>query len=127
MPEKEEIVRKVTDSLIEALGVDEEEVKLESSLTEDLGAESIDFLDIIFRLEKVFNIKIPRGDLFPENILNNAEYVKNGKLTGAGIQKLREKYPFADFSDLEDNREVSRLGNLFTVGMIVEYLASRLA
>jgi len=127
MPEKEEIIKKVTDSLVEALGVDEEEVKLGSSLTEDLGAESIDFLDIIFRLEKTFNIKIPRGDLFPENILNNSEYVKEGRLTEAGLRKLREKYPYADFSNIGENSEVSRLGSLFTVGMIVEYVASRLA
>ena len=127
MSDKTEILKKVSDSLTEALGVDEEEVKMEASLTEDLGAESIDFLDIVFRLEKVFGIKIPRGDLFPENILNNPEYVQGGKLTSSGIEKLREKFPHADFSSLAKNPDVNQLGSLFTVGMLVEYVATRLS
>jgi len=126
MPDKEEIFLKVRDCLADALGRDEEEVTSEASLAGDLGAESLDFLDIIFRLEKVFGIKIQRGDLFPENIINNADYVKDGKFTEEGLQRLREKYPFTDLSALEADPGVNELGNLFTVGMITDYIGNRL-
>ena len=66
MPTKEEVFEKIQTALVDALGVDEEDVTPEATLVGDLGAESIDFLDIVFRLEKAFDIKIPRGELFPE-------------------------------------------------------------
>ena len=65
---RDEILEKVTETLVDALGVDDDEVTSEATLVDDLGAESIDFLDIVFRLEKNFSIKIPRGELFPENL-----------------------------------------------------------
>ena len=100
MPASEqEVLEKVKETLIEALGVDDEEVTTGATLTGDLGAESIDFLDIVFRLEKAFDIKIPRGELFPDNILNNPEFVQDSKLTEAGLQQLKERMPHADFSD----------------------------
>jgi acyl carrier protein len=124
MTSREEIFEKVQATLVDALGVDEEEVKGESTLTGDLGAESIDFLDIVFRLEKNFNIKIPRGDLFPENILSNPQFVSGGKLTEEGITELRERMPWADFDRVRDNPNVQ---DLFTVDMIVNYIESKLA
>ena len=126
MPDQDEILSKVTESLMDALGVEEDEVTSTASLTEDLGAESIDFLDIVFRLEKAFSIKIPRGDLFPENLLSSPEYVKDGKLTDDGLTVLREKMPHADLKQFEANPLVSELGQLFTVGMIVGYVSDRL-
>ncbi len=126
MPDQDEILSKVTESLMDALGVEEDEVTSTASLTEDLGAESIDFLDIVFRLEKAFGIKIPRGDLFPENLLSSPEYVKDGKLTDDGLTVLREKMPYADLKQFEENPLVSELGQLFTVGMIVSYVSDRL-
>jgi len=126
MPDQDEILSKVTESLMDALGVEEEEVTSTASLTEDLGAESIDFLDIVFRLEKAFGIKIPRGDLFPENLLSSPEYVKDGKLTDEGLTVLREKMPHADLKQFAGNPLVSELGQLFTVGMIVSYVSDRL-
>ncbi|HPZ83342.1 MAG TPA: acyl carrier protein, partial [Thermogutta sp.] len=80
---KEEIYQKVREVLMDALAVDEEEVRPDATLVGDLGAESIDFLDIVFKLEKAFNIKIPRGELFPEDILTNPQFVKDGKFTEA--------------------------------------------
>ncbi|NIP86861.1 MAG: acyl carrier protein, partial [Planctomycetales bacterium] len=68
MATKEEVFDKVQAALVDALGVDDDEVTPEATLVGDLGAESIDFLDIVFRLEKAFSIKIPRGELFPEDI-----------------------------------------------------------
>ena len=122
MPDHDEILNKVTESMVDALGVEEDEVTLTASLTEDLGAESIDFLDIVFRLEKAFGIKIPRGDLFPENLLSSPEYVKDGKLTDEGLGVLREKMPYADLSQFEANPLVSELGQLFTVGIFYTLL-----
>ena len=127
MPDKEEILGKVKACLADALSVDEDEVTPVASLARDLGAESLDFLDIIFRLEKAFGIKIQRGDLFPEKILSNAEYVQDGKLTQKGIQKLQEEYSYIDLSAVKENPGVDEMANLFTVGMIVNYIDSRLS
>jgi acyl carrier protein len=125
MSDREEIFSKVRESLVEALSVDDDEVTVGASLTRDLGAESIDFLDIVFRLEKSFGIKIPRGDLFPENLLTNPEFVQDGKLTPAGLGELKKRMPFADISKFEQNPLVGNLGDIFTVGMIVGYIESR--
>ena len=66
MPSRsDEVFEKVKTCLVEALGVDDDEVTPEATMVGDLGAESIDFLDIVFRLEEAFDIKIPRGELFP--------------------------------------------------------------
>ena len=125
MADKDEIFGKVKECLVEALGVEEDDVKAEASLTGDLGAESIDFLDIVFRLEKAFNIKIPRGDLFPENILASPEFVKDGKLTPQGVAELKRRMPHADLSGFEQNPNVAELPNLFTVNMIVKYVEEK--
>ena len=123
---RDEIYTKVQQTLVEALGVDEGDVTPQATLTGDLGAESIDFLDIVFRLEKTFAIKIPRGELFPDNILNNPEYVADGKLTEAGLAMLKQRMPHADFSEFEQSRDVARLAELFKVDTIVNYVAAKL-
>jgi hypothetical protein len=93
----------------------------------DLGAESIDFLDIVFRLEKAFEIKIPREELFPaENLMNSPEYVSSGKLTATGLAELKSKMPHTDFSAFESDPDVNKLGDLFTVDAIVNYVAGKL-
>ena len=122
-----EVFEKVKETLVEALGVDEEEVKPEATLTGDLGAESIDFLDIVFRLEKAFNIKIPRGELFPDNILNNPEFVKDGKLTESGLKQLKQRMPHADFSDFEQDPDINKMAELFKVQTIVNYVKGKVA
>src|ERR1700740_1136134 len=99
MPSQEELYTKVSATLIEALNVDEEEIKPTATLQGDLGAESIDFLDIVFRLEREFGIKIPRGELFPESIFQgDPDYVQNGRVTEKGLAELRSRMPFADLS-----------------------------
>jgi len=124
---RNEIFNRVKDVLVEALGVDDDEVSESATLSGDLGAESIDYLDIVFRLEKDFSIKIPRGELFPDDLLNNPEYVENGKLTSVGFKKLQEAMPHADLSGFADNPEVSRMPEFFTVGTIVNYVERKLA
>ena len=126
MPTSEqEVLEKVKETLIEALGVDDEEVTPAATLTGDLGAESIDFLDIVFRLEKAFDIKIPRGELFPDNILNNPEFVQDGKLTEAGLQQLKERMPHADFGEFEQNPDINKMAELFKVQTIVNYILTK--
>src|SRR6185437_12263070 len=102
MPTQDEIYSKVSSTLVEALNVDEDEIKPTSTLQGDLGAESIDFLDIVFRLEREFGIKIPRGELFPESIFQgDPEFVQDGKVTSRGLEELRTKMPFADLGQFE--------------------------
>ena len=127
MPSKDEVFAKVRTALVDALGVDEDEVTPEATMVGDLGAESIDFLDIVFRLEKAFDIKIPRGELFPEDILTNAEYVKDGKVTPAGVAQLRQRMPFADLDKFEANPMVQDFGNLLTVQDMCRYVESKVA
>ena len=128
MPTREEIYTKVSATLVEALNVDEEDVKPEATLQGDLGAESIDFLDIVFRLEREFGIKIPRGELFPESIFQaDPEFVQGGKVTGKGLAELRARMPFADLSDFEKNPELSHIGDLFTVDLITRYIQGKLS
>lgn len=128
MPTQEEIFHKVSATLVEALNVDEDEITPTSTLQGDLGAESIDFLDIVFRLEREFGIKIPRGELFPESILQgDPEFVQDGRVTSRGLDELRTKMPFADLSTFEKNPEVSNLSDLFTVQLITRYIQGKLA
>ena len=122
---RDEIAEKVREALVDALGVDEDEVVATARIGGDLGAESIDFLDIVFRLEKAFNIKIPRGELFPDNILNNPQFVQNGKLTAVGLAQLKERMPHADFSLFEQDPDISKMAELFKVQTIVNYVLNK--
>jgi acyl carrier protein len=127
MPSQEEIYSKVSATLVEALNVDEEDIKPTATLQGDLGAESIDFLDIVFRLEREFGIKIPRGELFPESIFQgDPDFVQNGRVTDKGLDELRTRMPFADLSEFEKNPEVSAISDLFTVDMITRYIQGKL-
>src|SRR5262245_52057950 len=128
MMTQDEIYKKVSNTLVEALNVDEEEIQPTSTLQGDLGAESIDFLDIVFRLEREFGIKIPRGELFPESIFQgDPEMVQNGKVTDKGMDELRTRMPFADLSGFERNRDLAQISDLFTVDLITRYVQGKLA
>ena len=122
---EEDVFGKVQEVLMDALGVDEEEVTPEAKISADLGAESIDYLDITFRLEKAFDIKIPRGELGPEQLLNNPEYVRDGKLTEDGLTQLRERMKHADLTEFEKDPEVAKIMDLFTTQTIVNYVVSK--
>jgi len=127
MPSQEEIYSKVSATLVEALNVDEDEIRPQSTLQGDLGAESIDFLDIVFRLEREFGIKIPRGELFPESIFQgDPDFVQNGRVTEKGLDELRTRMPFADLSEFEKNPDISHLSDLFTVELITRYIQGKL-
>jgi acyl carrier protein len=129
---RDEITKNVQEVLEEALGVDADEVTMEATLTGDLGAESIDFLDIVFRLEKAFStpdkpFKIAQGELFSESMLNDPELVVDGRITEKGIGVLKEKMPHLDFAAIETDPQVARLSELFTVKSIVDFVDRKLA
>ena len=120
------IFEKVKDCIAKALQVDAETIEIDSKLISDLGAESIDFLDIVFRLEKDFAIKIPRDDLFPEKVLTDPSYVKDGRITPEGLELVKSKLPSVDFTEFEKDPIVAKLPDLFAVRMIVDYIQKRL-
>jgi len=123
MTAAEQIYGKVVHVLVEALNVEEEEVTTTTSLQRDLGAESIDFLDIVFRLEREFGIKIPRGELFPESIFSgDPELVRDGTVTDEGMRELRSRMPYADLNGFDQERKVSAVPDLFTVDFLVRYI-----
>ena len=124
---RDQIFEKVAGTMDEALNVDEDQVTLASTLQGDLGAESIDFLDIVFRLEREFSIKIPRNELFPESIFQgDPEFVKDGKVTAKGLAELRAKMPYANLAEFEKNPTLEGISDLFTVNLIVSYIESKL-
>jgi acyl carrier protein len=129
---RDQIFDKVQEVLEEALGVEADEVTVEASLTGDLDAESIDFLDIVFRLEKAFSLpdrpfKIEQGELFPQDVLENPEWVADGRFTDAGMAMLRERMPHVDFSAFENDRDVNKVAELITVRSIIEFVERKLA
>lgn len=124
---EQEIFTKVQECLAGALGIEPDEIHPESSLVRDLGAESIDFIDILFRLEKAFDIKIPSGELFPANLLNEESLVREGRLTPEGLKVLRAKMPYLDLTDFEKDPRVSTLADHFKVQMILNYVRERVS
>lgn len=124
---RDKISQEIQEVLVDALGVDDDEVTAEATLMGDLGAESIDFLDIVFRLEKAFGIKIPREELFPiESMMTNPDFVNNGKMTEAGLTEMKNKMPHTDLTAFESDPDINKLGNLFTVNSIVNYIETKM-
>jgi acyl carrier protein len=126
MASSDEVFAKVQAALVDALGVDDDEVTPEATMVGDLGAESIDFLDIVFKLEKAFDISIPREELFPDDILTNSSFVQDGKVTDEGMNELKARIPWADLSRFQDNPRVQDFGNLLTVSDLCRYVESKL-
>ena len=124
---RDQITDRVAQALVQALGVSRAEITPDTSLAADLEAESIDFLDIVFRLEKEFGIEIARGELFPQELLRDPSLVANGKMTAAGVTALRERFSFTDLSALQPGTTVDDLMNdMLTVRLIVDYVEHKL-
>jgi len=123
----EQVVAKVRDVLVDALGADEEEVVPGARLVADLGAESIDFLDIVFRLEKAFGIKIEQGELIPDGVLNDPRFVEEGRVTDLGMAELRRRLPHADLEDFAASRRVEEFPDIFTMDTVVKFVVAKLA
>lgn len=127
MSVNEEVFSKVQSALVDALGVDEEDVTESATMVGDLGAESIDFLDIVFKLEKAFGIKIQTEDLFPKDILTEGSYVNDGKVNATGLAELKKRMPWADLTKFESNPRVQDFGDLLTVSDLCRYVQSKLS
>ena len=124
--DREEVFEKVREVLVDALAVDDDEVTPDATLIGDLGAESIDILDISFKLEQTFGFKIAQGELFPEGVTQDPEYVQDGKITDKGLATLKERLPHFDFSKLENDRSVATVGQIFTVEALVNFCEQKL-
>jgi acyl carrier protein len=123
----DDVYKKVQKVLGDSLGVDEDEVTPEARLTEDLGAESIDYLDIAFRLEQVFGITIDASELVMTNVVSNPTYVRDGRFTDAGLEELRLRFPHLDLKKLDESRSIGDLMNVFTVETLVRFVWTKLA
>lgn len=124
---RDEIYAKIKDVLVDALAVDEDDVTPQARLTKDLGAESIDFLDIVFKLEQAFGIKINQGELFPEGVTQDPKYVQNGKLTADGVAAIKARLPHVDFSTFEQDPQLTKVAEVFTVDTLVKFVEKKLA
>lgn len=112
--------------LVDSLAVSENEIVEEASLSGDLGAESIDLLDMVFRLEREFDIQLSSDELFPTGIFRGDDgYVENGIITEKGLNKLKEVIPYGDFSKLGDLRQ-ENVSKVFTVGTLVKFVESKI-
>ena len=127
MSASDDIYGKVTQVLVESLNVDDGDITPTATLQGDLGAESIDFLDIVFRLEREFGIRIPRGELFPESVFQgDPDFVRDGRVTEQGMAELRSRMPYADLSTFDQDRCPTAVSDLFTVGLVTRYIAWKL-
>jgi acyl carrier protein len=127
MPVAADIHAKVTNVLVKVLVVGEDQVTPTAALQRDLGADSLDLLEIMFLLEQEFGIEIPRGELFPGSMLRiGPELVQDGKLTDKGLAELRSRLPYADLSRFQDDRRLIAVPNLFTVGLVGAYVGWKL-
>jgi acyl carrier protein len=124
---RDEIFSKIQAVLVDALAVDDDEVTMDAILTKDLGAESIDFLDIVFKLEQAFAIKIGQGELFPEGVSQDPEYVKDGMVTPKGLAAMKARMPHANFANLEKDPQVRKVAEIFTVEVLVRFVEAKLA
>ncbi len=114
--EVEAVFPTVAKTIADALGCEAEDVKLDASLIEDLDAESIDFLDLVFRLERSFKIKIPRGRIVEEarGDLPEAEFEQKGIVTEAGMQRLRDFLTEVPAERFATPMKVANIPRLFT-------------
>lgn len=122
----EQIYPRVRAIIADVLVIDEEEVALTSRLISDLGAESIDFLDLVFQLEKEFAVKIPRGQLEKNarGDLSESEFEKNGVLTPQGLISLKQYLSEVPASAFKDPMKVSEIPWLFTVETFCKLIVS---
>lgn len=110
------MIQKIIEIVADALYMDTDEVTAQSSLVNDLGAESIDFLDIMFRMEKEFDVKIPRGEVERQarGNLSDDEFAINGLITEAGLEQLKLAMPEVPSDQIKKGLYVRDISSLFT-------------
>ena len=129
----EKVWEKVRSAFAEALGLDEDEINYDSRVIGDLGAESLDFLDIAFRLERAFDIKIPRGGIekTAQSGMGDEPYEVNGVLTALALEKLAAAMPEIPREEFREGLRTSEVANLFRVAtfynMVVHLMGEKAA
>jgi acyl carrier protein len=122
-----DIYAEVASVLTEALVVEKQGMTPKARLQRDLGADSLDLLEITFRLEHAFGIEIPRGELFPDSTFRlDPELLLDGNLTDKGIAEIHSRIPYADLTSFKYDRRLSAVPDLFTVGLVADYVAWKL-
>ncbi len=122
----ENVYPKVREIIADVLVIDEDEISMDSRLIGDLNAESIDFLDLVFQLEKEFSIKIPRGQL-EKNARGNLEeneFEQGGVITDKGMNALKAYLSEVPAEHFKDNMKVSEIPMLFTVETFCKLVVS---
>ena len=116
----------VREAVAEALGLGLEEVQLDSKLMDDLGAESLDFLDIVFRLERAFGIQITRGEMqkAARGEMSDEEFAPDGVISEAGLARLRQLMPEAS-ERIEPGLRPAEILRLFTVQTFVNTVVAK--
>jgi acyl carrier protein len=119
---------KIQEIISEALYCEKDQVARDANLMSDLGAESIDFLDIVFRLEKAFNIKLPKGEieLKARGDLAEGEFEVHGVLQEKGLARLRSMMPEIDSAKFKTGLRVKDIATLFTVATFERMVLERL-
>ena len=112
-----DVFPKVAPTIADALARDPREITLESRLIEDLGAESIDFLDLVFRLERLFEVQIPRGRIIEDarGDLPEHEFERDGYLTDAALDRLKQYLSEVPADRFRSDLTVAEIPLLFTV------------
>ncbi|MEH0021903.1 MAG: phosphopantetheine-binding protein [Desulfobacter sp.] len=118
---------KVRDVLVDVLDLDEDEIELDSHLMDDLAAESIDFVDIAFNLEKKFKMKINPGDIFPAFLQEVTIFNDDGTLTAEVADRFEKDYPHITCDQLEAFCEEKNGELFFTVETIVNFVTEKIA
>lgn len=124
-----EIFKKVQAAFVEALAADEEEVTPDARIFDDLGAESLDLLEIVFLLERSFDIKIPRGGLQDASAqgIDPEDYEVDGVLTPLALEKLAEHMPEVPKAELAPGLTANDIPRLFRVQTFVHIVERLLA
>jgi acyl carrier protein len=123
-----EIYDATKEAVVGALGVGEDEVTPEATLMDDLGAESIDLLDILFRIERSTGVKIQASDLgeYIQGGIPDDEFGdENGIVSEQGLEQLKKVMPQIDADELRGKLEAEKVITLFTVGNLADMVAAR--
>ena len=127
MVDRAELTRVVREAAADALAIDVAQVAEDANLS-DLGAQSLEFLDLVFKLEQAYDIEITRGEMerAARGDLTEEEFAPNGELSEIGLARLRELMPESAHRAVPGLR-VSQILTLFTVQTFVRIVATKLA
>ena len=126
--ERDEIFEVVQQALVDAIGVDEDEVVGEATLLGDLGAESLDLLDVLFRIERKLGFKVTINDItlmITGGIPDEEFGTEEGYISDVGLTQLKKSLPQIDVDSLRGKFEAERVLTLFTVDNLVSLVETR--